>query len=679
MKRRNARIEKATAAEIHAKTKRRVQLGSNVFRASVFALCSLSLGISVGMYFVNRSWFYLSLPIAAVCVAFALVALFLFDRNVHRYLSHISDELNLAERKALYNYPQPVFVINSDRVIVWYNELFLTQVFNDVEAYGVSMDVITGAPLDRLHSPEGVEIEYNSKFYTLYARLLADDAKGLTILYLVDCTKLRLLRREHKLCKPTVVLIMIDNYDDMMQNARESEKAQIAGRLDKLLEDFIGQTTGILRRVSNDRFIAIIEERHLQDMIETRFSILDNARAITVGERLCVTLSIGVGREAKTLAECEVQAKQALDMSLGRGGDQAAIKTSTGFDFFGGTSKGIEKHAKVKTRIIATALSELISVSTRVIIMGHRFGDLDCLGASIGLARVIRNMGKDAYIAVDQQHNLAASLIKRMIDSGSADFFMVPEVACELVNKDSLLIIVDTHNPAFLESHELYSRCERVVVIDHHRKMVTHIENAVIFHHEPFASSASEMVTELIQYFGDSGRISTIEAEALLAGIMLDTKNFVMRTGVRTFEAAAFLRRQGADTIAVRALFSNSMESYQRKMRLVSSTDIYRKCAVCCSDFQSDDLQMVAPQAADELLGISGVESSFVLYEENNVVHISARSLGKMNVQLIMEQLGGGGHQTMAGAQLQGASLEGVRRSLREAIDNYYEKNKQIT
>ncbi|MEE1492739.1 MAG: DHH family phosphoesterase, partial [Massilioclostridium sp.] len=325
---------------------------------------------------------------------------------------------------------------------------------------------------------------------------------------------------------------------------------------------------------------------------------------------------------------------------------------------------------KVKTRIIATALKEFIDQSENVIVMGHRFGDLDCMGSAIGLARAIRKLGKNCFIAVDYKKNLATALIDRVIEAGHDDLFIHPVDALDIITPRTLLIITDTHNPDLLESPGIYEKCSNVVVIDHHRKMVNYIDRAVIFYHEPYSSSASEMVSELVQYLGDF-KLGSLEAEALLAGIMLDTKNFVIKAGVRTFEAAAYLKGLGADTVSVRKLFSNSIDSYQRKTRIVSGAETYRNCAIAMGDFQCEDIRIVAPQAADELLGISNVDASFVLYRTGTTANITARSLGAINAQVVMEMLGGGGHQTMAATQLENTNLEKARQMLLEAIDKY--------
>ena len=559
-------------------------------------------------------------------------------------------------------------------MIIWFNKCFEEVFFNEEKAYGEFITKLMDIDIEQVAAKRGTIISHKGRYFKVTSQKPRNQSMKMLMIYFEDVTEFKELEQEHFLSHPLVILMMIDNYEDLIQNVKESEKAHILVQLEKLLEQFMEETTGVIRKISNDKFIAVIEERHIHNMIVSRFDILDKARAIMVSERLCVTLSIGVGRGAKTLCESETFAKQALDMALGRGGDQCAVKTEAGFEFFGGVSKGIEKHAKVKTRIIATALTELVEASDLVLVMGHRFGDLDSIGAATGLCAVMRKMGKRSFVVVDKNKNLAKKLIDHIEKNDIQDMYIPPEQALPIMTEKTLVVICDTHNPEFLDSREVFDKAKQVVVIDHHRKMVNYIDNAVIFHHEPYASSASEMVAELIQYFGDYSKISAAEAEALLAGIMLDTKNFVMRTGVRTFEAAAFLRKIGADTITVRNLFSSSIETYQQKSRLVASAEIYHRCAVACTDVKSEDMRIAAPQAADELLGINGVDASFVLFDVNGVINISARSLGAMNVQLVMEALGGGGHQTMAGVQLEGEDIENVKQNLLIAIENFTKK-----
>jgi len=447
---------------------------------------------------------------------------------------------------------------------------------------------------------------------------------------------------------------------------------QIPAQAEHLLKGYFDRYRGLLIKTDPDRYIALVEEQYLDEMVENRFSVLDDVRALSVdNESLSVTLSIGLARSCTGFSEGETIAQQALDMAQGRGGDQAAVKTPSGYDFYGGISKGVERRTKVKTRIVATALRELILSSDFVIMMGHKFSDYDAFGASVGLLSAVRQMGKRSVVAINRTRNLVTDLLHRLEESGYESSFYNPADVLPAVGEaaNPLLIIVDTHLEHMLESPELYRACPNVVLIDHHRRMVGYIENGVIFYHEPYASSASEMITELIQYFGEDVMIERSAAEALLAGIILDTKNFSIRTGARTFEAAAYLRRQGADTAEVRKLFTSTISDYRQRASLVASADIVNGCAIAQTDSLAPDIRIIAAQAADEMLGLSGVDASFVLYHTDDGVSISARSMGARNVQVIMETLGGGGHQTMAAAQLDKITLADARQKLIEAIE----------
>lgn len=498
---------------------------------------------------------------------------------------------------------------------------------------------------------------------------------ALYVLYYVDNTHLKEIAEEYALSRPAVMMVYIDNVEEVMQDIRDSERAQITGRVETILEDWVGATSGILRKYGSDRFMVLLEERHLEQMVAGRFDILDRVRSIQTSERISVTLSIGVG-QGETLRESEAMARQAIEMALGRGGDQAAVKTKNGFDFYGGVSKGVEKRTKVRTRVVASALQELIEGSENVLVMGHRFSDLDCLGSAVAMAAAARSLGRPAYVVTQRDKTLARELLDRYDQAGRGDLFIEPDDGLPLVNRRTLLIITDTHNPDMLEWPPLYQRASTVVVIDHHRKMVNHIENAVIFYHEPYSSSASEMVAELVQYMG-AHCISRLEAEALFAGIMLDTRSFVMKAGVRTFEAAAYLRRQGADTVEVKRMFSESAATYRKKADIVSRAEIYRRTAIAYDEDGGTEVRIAAAQAADELLSIKGVDAAFTLFTENGGVNVSARSLGDFNVQLVMEAIGGGGHLTMAGAYLRDTGMEEARRLLVSAIDAHIQTREQ--
>ena len=618
--------------------------------------------------------FWLSAPFVVLIGGFAIGKLIQVTRKTFQYYARIDDELEAKMHMSVHNFPMSAVIIDSAGRIVWTNGKF-TEEFPECCEYGKELSDITDIPAADFFTDNGVTITYKDSVYKVFARVPdEEEAKELTLLFFKNITDITALETEKKLSQPVVILFMVDGYEELISGCLESEKAHVSVQIDKLLEDFAGQTTGVLRKNASDRFIAVIEERHLQEILSNKVEILDKAREIFVNDRLNVTMSIGIGRTGKTLKESEQFARQALEMALGRGGDQAAVKTDNGFEFYGGVSKGVERHTKVKTRIIANSLLELVDNADKIFIMGHKYSDLDSVGSSVGLTCAIRNLGKSAWAVCDYNASLAKVLIDRFphVD-GEEPLFREPSDAIEELTDNSLLIICDTHNPLIIESKELYEKAKKVVVIDHHRKMVNYIDNAVIFHHEPYASSASEMVTELIQYFGEAGKLRAVQAECLLAGIMLDTKNFVMKTGVRTFEAAAVLRKMGADTITVKKMFSSSIDSYKRKTQIVAEAEIYRKCAIAPCDFYADDLRIVAPQAADELLTIKNVDASFVLYKTmSNEISISARSMGNLNVQLIMEALGGGGHQTMAGAQLKNETLSEALEVLKKSIDDYY-------
>lgn len=641
---------------------------------SVSALVIALVIIQGYIYTKDINVFWLSAPFVVLIGGFAIGKLIQVTRKTFQYYARIDDELESKMHMSVHSFPMSAVIIDSAGRIVWTNGKF-TEEFPDCCEYGMELSNITDIPPADFFTDDGITVRYKDKVYKVFVRIPDEnEAKELTLLFFKNITDITALETEKKLSQPVVILFMVDGYEELISGCLESEKAHVSVQIDKLLEDFAGQTTGVLRKNASDRFIAVIEERHLQEILRNKVEILDKAREIFVNDRLNVTMSIGIGRTGKTLKESEQFARQALEMALGRGGDQAAVKTDNGFEFYGGVSKGVERHTKVKTRIIANSLLELVDNADKIFIMGHKYSDLDSVGSSVGLTCAIRNLGKSAWAVCDYSTSLAKVLIDRFphVD-GEEPLFTEPADAMEELTDNSLLIICDTHNPLIIESKELYEKAKKVVVIDHHRKMVNYIDNAVIFHHEPYASSASEMVTELIQYFGEAGKLRAVQAECLLAGIMLDTKNFVMKTGVRTFEAAAVLRKMGADTITVKKMFSSSIDSYKRKTQIVAEAEIYRKCAIAPCDFYADDLRIVAPQAADELLTIKNVDASFVLFKTmSNEISISARSMGNLNVQLIMEALGGGGHQTMAGAQLKDVTVNEALDTLKKSIDDYY-------
>lgn len=612
--------------------------------------------------------FILAVVPAVVFSAVLIAEIIMAQRNSIKFIAKLNESVGVAENEIMYYSETPAVIVDEDYVVLWCNREFSSQLIDDHEIFGTDIARTLDLDIKELFTDRITKTEYNGKLYKVSSIPVEKNDTKLIYISFTDISEFAELFSKYKRTRPSVILLVIDNYEDVLQNFKESEKAQVAASTETLLEEFMSRTTGVLRKLSHDKFIAVIEEQHLCKIINSKFEILDNARNITVGDRSnIITLSIGVGRGASTLEESESFAKQALDMCLGRGGDQAAVKTENGFKFYGGVAKGVEKKSKAKSRIISNAVQEVIHNSSEVFIMGHRFADLDAVGSGTGLAGAIRMIGEEAYYVVDFEKNLSHSLVSS-IQKEYDDLIISPEEAEQRFSDNSLLIIVDTHNADLVESRKLYEMAGQKIVIDHHRKSVNFIDDAVIFYHEPYASSASEMVSEMIQYFKNVNLVPQVLAEALLAGITLDTKNFVMKTGVRTFEAAAYLRKCGADTIKVKGFFTSSIEDYRKRSELISDAEIIGSCAIAVARMQSDDIRIIAPQAADELLSIENVDASFVIYKTGNVTNISARSLGILNVQVIMEKLGGGGHQTMAAVQLENTSFDEAKKMLIEAI-----------
>lgn len=620
-------------------------------------------------------WMYAGLFILLVLTLLVFYLLMSMNKSINKFYQTMEKQLSPYTNKALRDFPLPVLVTRRGGEVIWYNNQMREKVFGGEDCFGHGLaEYFPSINLQADCPAQGYGVEYKGHQYTAYHAPTGEEENRLNVIYLIDDDKLKRIAKEYFSSRPVAAIILIDNYEELLQSARENERSQIMGEIEYQIECYVENYNGVIKKLEKDRYFVAFEERYMRSIVEERFTILDTVRKINANDKMPATLSIGVGRDAQSLLQAEKFASQALDMALGRGGDQAAVKNKNGYEFYGGVSKGIEKRTKVKTRIVAAALSELLDSCSNVLIMGHRFADLDCLGAGVGLYYPIQQMGKQVKIILNSRANMVKQLHARLLEQGFETAFIEPEVALDYVSDDTLLIIVDVHTPHFIEAPEVYKKCKNVVVIDHHRKMVDYIDNAVIFHHEPYASSASEMVAELVQYFGDKFKPNSAAAEALLAGMMLDTKNFILRTGVRTFEAAAYLRRMGADTVEVKRLFASTMQAYQERCKVVSSAKIYRRCAICSVSQKIDEIKIVSAQAADELLGIEDVDASFVFYyESDNVVAYSARSMGKLNVQIIMEKLGGGGHLTMAGAQTKGIDLEEGRARLLQAIDEYYD------
>ena len=643
--------------------------GVTRFEFFVPVLCAACLARGVALCIAKPLYL---IPVALIVCAAAIAAALCAART-RRIVRRILHGEKSAEGGSFAALAIPVLILSGD-VIIWYNDAFRAELLGGDEACLEAVKRRIPA-FDRTltSEPGGQNLENAGRRYTVYGSA-ADGVSDLYIAYFFDNTVLKRQAGEYIATRPSVMLITVDTYDEILKELKESERARIEGEINLALEQFIGSTSGFLRRMSSSQYLAVVEERHMQEIVRNRFSILDTVRALGQ-EDLTVTLSVGVGRLGDTFRECEEMAAQALDMALGRGGDQAAVKSKNGFEFYGGVSRSVEKRSKVKSRIIAAALHDLIEQSDDVVIMGHKMSDLDSVGSAFGVWRICKMCRRTAYVIVDEKRTLSEKLLEQFHDDEHAGCLRTPDEAENLVTARTLVVVVDTHMARMTESEAAYRRAKNVVVIDHHRKCVGHIDNAVIFYHETSASSASELVAELLQYMPTEKetRLTAVEAQALLAGITLDTRNFALHTGVRTFEAAAYLRRMGAQTQAVKKLFNSSFEAYAYRAQLVTDAELYMGCAVVVADELPEHMDVVIPQAANDLLTIDGVEASFVAVNTGSQISISARSMGEMNVQVVMEALGGGGHLTMAGAQLRGVSTEEAKKRLFEAITQYRE------
>lgn len=647
-----------------------------LFSVIAVALALLAGGCAAVLSLYAPSIFWLPLAVLGVIVLGLVILLFFIKRMYTGWLRRLAYTIDPKMQSALQRFPLPALLLNADGEIQYSNDPFNAQIMDGISPiFGNAVERLFENLTEKVLAEKStVDVEREDRKYTAYISVISRDRNCRYAVYFVDNTDLKDIAEEYAASRPVVLQICIDNLEESTEHLRAGDRARISGQIETMLEDWITADNGVLQKYGNERFVAVTEHRHLQKMIENRFSVVSNVRNAFPETDNNITLSVGVG-EGTTIEECRQMASQALDMALSRGGDQVSVKTLNGYDFYGGQSQGVERRTKVRSRIIADSLRDLILSSEQVIVTGHRMSDLDCVGSAAALAMTARLLGAQASVAVRRKTSMATQLMDRYEQAGVTDLFIEPEEAKSLMGADSLLIIVDTHSATMLDAPELYDVADRVVVIDHHRRMVNYIQDAVLTYQESASSSASELVSELLPYLYKD-KVGRLEAESLLAGIMLDTRNFVLRTGVRTFEAAAYLRSLGADTVSVKKLFSESLDLYRYKNDLVSAAQVHNRTAIAVTEEDYSAHRAAAAQAADDLLTVQGVLASFVVTQMGQHVHISARSFGECNVQLIMESLGGGGHLTMAATQMSDVSVFEASDKLKAAIDTYFESKK---
>lgn len=622
--------------------------------------------------------------VVLILIVYSLVAARRRRRRLTEYIESLTYDVESAQNDTLLHFPLPMVAFRVESLqFVWGNEAFFSICGARVNSFEKSMrDYIpdfSGKWLLEGKTRLPGLLDVDGRHYQVHGCVVSADQREegrtdfMAIAYWVDVTEYEDIRLEHLASRPVVAIIVWDNYDELLKNMSERTRTELRGAVDDQVEQYCAGTEGFVRRYDRDRYVFVLEERHLLELIEGKFSLVDGVHKILSPSGIYATVSIGVGRDGRNLEETFQFASLAAEMALSRGGDQAVIKNRFTFEFFGGRGTEIETRTKVKSRVMANALYELIGDSSQVYVMGHRFADLDTIGAAAGVCCIARKRGKKAFIVADMGKNAAEPLIAKLRrETEYKNAFLSPQEAMLGADSRTLLVVVDTNRPEQVESENLLQSLSRVAVLDHHRRAASYIQNAALSYHEPYASSVCELMAELLQELVEQGDILRVEAEAMLAGISMDTKNFTIRTGARTFDAAAFLRRAGADTTEVKRLLQNDLESTVARYKILQRAKLYRGIAIAAPE--GPQRRVVAAQAADELLNISGVQASMVVFPtEDGGINISARSIGEVNVQVLLEKLGGGGNASAAGTQMGELDLKESVDRLLTAIDEYFD------
>jgi len=640
---------------------------------------------------VILSYLKINMIIPSIIIYIAILGYTYFANNKRR--SEISEQLqdltltvDSAAKSSLINAPFPLLILETDGNVVWRSSKFITEFANiDINNYisDLIIDIKTDIEKNKDQKRKSIikNMQIGKKQYKVQAEFAKTKkserkkiAEYMLIIYFIDETEKFELQKENENKKTCVGIIMVDNYEEVMQRVNAEQKTQLMAKIESTIYEWVNETNGILVKEDRDTYVYIFEQRNLEQIKESKFAILDSIKDIVRKDKIQLTLSIAISNDGETDKDVYKSASAAMDVILGRGGDQAVIREDGKYQFFGGKVEEIEKRTKVKARIVAHALEELMSECDNVIIMGHVNPDIDAMGSALGIYRIAKSLKKDAYILTNEQ----SASIKTFVESIRDDYKEVlidKETALSQIGKETLLVVVDTHKKSYVEEPELLDKTNKIVVIDHHRRGTDFIEQSILTFQEVYASSASELVTELIQYVQKEIELKTVEAESLYAGIMMDTKNFTFKTGVRTFEAAAYLRRCGVDIIKIKKWFQSDLESYNKISEIVRKSELTRDTiAISSYESQEKDANLICAKAADELLTIGNITASFVLGTMGEKIYISGRSIGDINVQIILEKLGGGGHITLAGAQLEGKTIAEAKQELMEKIEEYFEE-----
>lgn len=642
--------------------------------------------------FILISVFRPILIIPSIILYISILCYTYFANNKRK--SEISEQLqdltltvDSAAKSSLINSPFPLVILETNGNIVWKSSKFVTE-FADIDMDNYIDDLIIDIK-DEIEKSDNKkrksvirQIQIGKKTYTVqgeFAKSKKYERKKspeyMMILYFIDETEKVKLKQENEDKKICVGIIMIDNYEEVTQRVDAEQKTQLMAKVESTIYDWVNETNGILVKADRDTYVYVFEQKNLEKIKEEKFAILDSIKNLVRKDKIQLTLSIAISNEGDTERDVYKSASAAMDVILGRGGDQAVIRQNGKYLFFGGKVEEVEKRTKVKARIVAHALEELIKENDKIMIMGHTNPDIDAIGSALGIYRIAKTLEKEAKIVANVETPSIKDLYESIKDQYQ-EVFISSETALAQVDSGTLIIVVDTHKKTYVESPELLTKTNKIVIIDHHRRSADFIDNSILTFQEVYASSAAELVTEIIQYTQNEVELSEVEAEALYAGIMMDTKNFTFKTGVRTFEAAAYLRRCGVDIIKVKKWFQSDLESYNTISEIVRKAEIVRdSIGISIYDVQEKETSLICAKAADELLTIGNITASFVLgLMEDGKVCISGRSIGDVNVQMILEKLGGGGHITLAGAQLENVTIDEAKQELISKINEYFEE-----
>ncbi len=637
-------------------------------------ILSLITVISVIILLVNPETLYIDLLVILVITLLSIYICIKEMRSRNLRIQELSKSVDIVLKDSLNLIDIPMVMMNEKNQIIWQNSVSKHILPKE---YIIDVSYKLEKMLKQSETASVIEDIGNGEVYAGIGNYIKFSNFNCMLVSFINKTDENNLKEALENTKMAVGMIFIDNYEETLQGLNEIKKAEISSQLSKMIMEWVLDNNGVLTKVDKDKYVMFVEKQYVDQMEKSTFDILESVRNITDETKLPITISIGMSYNEPTINERYVASTSALDIALGRGGDQAVIKKDKKFDFYGGSNIGLEKTSRVRARTIAQALREIINKSDKVYIMGHKNSDIDCIGAAVGIYKIVKSLGKEANIVIDAKCNSSTKSIINKIKTIS-EYENVFITVSEMKKQDftnSLLVVVDTHKKSYLTNPEVLDSFEKVVVIDHHRRGPEFIDNALLTYHEIYASSASELVTELLMYL-DNIKLTSIEAESLYAGIVIDTKNFIFKTGVRTFEVAAYLKKYGIDLTEVKQLFQNDFETYVAKVEIVKNAEIvHSQIAISISEEEYDDMPIIAAQAADELLSIAGIFASFVLCKVDDVVMISGRSMGDINVQSILEKIGGGGHLSFAGAQIAGVSIEEAKKKLIESIDEYYKKD----